>query len=508
MAKKTKLNNTDYLYNILLAICLAVLTLRLTNVESLGAGSLDPSQDLPSEFFSTLMSFLILVSLAIFVSIRLFRKKERWIKNHTEWPVLIFSLIAILVTIFASERRASVNSSLILLSGFALVNLISQSPNRAKTTKIVMLFLFAVAVVNIIEGFSQLTTSNQYMIDSYENNPDSQLATMSISADTLEQFLYEHRLYSRDIKGFFTNGNSMGSFALLCFFPALSLLVEQLREKQKYLPAIGMLSLQVLVLIAMIFMASSKGTMLAFIIGLFFFSGYFFLNKIKIRRKNLFFIISGMLFIFLLSAILYAGIFHTLPGGNSMVVRGQYWFSALRMLAANIFGVGADNFRFYYPQFKMPGSIETVVDPHNFLLSIACQFGLIGAIAFLLSYLMPMWKLAESEPLAAEKNSQDGGRRHLLIAALSAIVMLVFRPILIPVEAGDDFAVCAYVSITMFILPALIFFGWALFMDKHISGRFSFRSLRVGLVCSIIAFLSHNFIDFAIFDPGNFLAFS
>jgi hypothetical protein len=58
---------------------------------------------------------------------------------------------------------------------------------------------------------------------------------------------------------------------------------------------------------------------------------------------------------------------------KSLAFRLEYWLGALRMLRDHwLFGVGLGNFQNYYPQYKLPTASETVADPHNWILDIAC----------------------------------------------------------------------------------------------------------------------------------------
>ena len=78
--------------------------------------------------------------------------------------------------------------------------------------------------------------------------------------------------------------------------------------------------------------------------------------------------------------LVWYGITHdTLPGGKSMLVRWEYWVGAARIYAAHpLTGAGPGSFADYYPTYKIPAALETVKDPHNFILSILTQYGPLG----------------------------------------------------------------------------------------------------------------------------------
>ncbi|AQQ10141.1 Lipid A core - O-antigen ligase [Sedimentisphaera cyanobacteriorum] len=506
MAVKKKKKTSELMLLICCGFFLAMAAVRLTTVEALGLNRIDPLTDISVNFSFLLITVLCLSAFCIYLFSRLGSNASGWIKNGSEIPALIFAVIAALLCFFASEKRAAVNHSLMLISGLCLFHLITQLKDRNLAGKLLLAVLFGACAVNFAEGLFQLSQSNEYMIKAYEENPQAQLEALSIAPGSLDEFMYEHRLYSNEIKGFFTNSNAMGSLALLCFFPSLALFLSSVREKSETKSRL-LLGVQTACILSMVVFASSKGCFLALFAGLVLFGGAM-LFKISGRKKILaFWIIALGGFGAVLAAAAYAALNQTLPGGGSMHVRGQYWFGGVRMLADNIWGVGADNFRFFYPHFKPPEAMETVTDPHNFILSLACQFGILGLGAFLAAYFLPIWKSfkidGDNQPLQAESYKPAA-----ITAGAGALAMLILRPLLIPVQYSENAGANSYAAAFMFIFPAVVFFGWAFFLSKHGVKKLNFSYLKTGLICGIAAFLIHNTIDFAIFETGNFLAFS
>ncbi|OXU14449.1 O-antigen ligase family protein [Sedimentisphaera salicampi] len=506
MAAKKKKKTTKKMLLLCCGFFLAMAGVRLTTVEALGINRIDPISDIPVNFRFLMITVSCLIAFCIYLFSRLRSSSPGWAKNGSEIPALIFAAIAGLLCFFASEKRAAVNHSLMLISGLCLFQLITQLEDRKLASKLILALLFGACAVNFAEGIFQLSQSNEYIIKAYEENPQAQLEALSITPGTLDEFMYEHRLYSNEIKGFFTNSNAMGSLALLCFFPSLALFLSSFREKSEAKSRL-LLGVQTICILAMVVLASSKGCFLALIGGLVLF-GACFLFKAAGRKKSLaFWGIAAAGLLAVLTAAAYAGLNQTLPGGGSMHVRGQYWFAGVRMLADNIWGVGADNFRFFYPHFKLPEAMETVTDPHNFILSLACQFGILGLAAILAAYVLPIWKSfkndSDNQSLQAESYKPAA-----LLAGAGALAMIILRPLLIPVQYSENSGANSYAAAIMFIFPAVVFFGWAFFLSKHGVKKLNFSNLKTGLLCGIAALLIHNTIDFAIFETGNFLAFS
>jgi len=140
------------------------------------------------------------------------------------------------------------------------------------------------------------------------------------------------------------------------------------------------------------------------------------------------------------AAILYGLSHGRLPGGNSMLVRWQYWYASVQMYSDHPFtGVGPGNFAQFYPHYKTAAALETVADPHNFLLNILTQYGPIGLVGFVAAVFIPLAKIIFSTPVKTTPDKHTGQSHFFITAAI---------------------------------------------------------------FCAILGFLLHNCIDFAIFEPG------
>lgn len=83
---------------------------------------------------------------------------------------------------------------------------------------------------------------------------------------------------------------------------------------------------------------------------------------------------------------------------KSFRYRGEYWTGTWRMLTADavswLAGVGPGNFRPHYLQFKLPQSSEEIAEPHNLILDLWANGGLlalIGLVVLLAAGTRPLW---------------------------------------------------------------------------------------------------------------------
>ena len=118
---------------------------------------------------------------------------------------------------------------------------------------------------------------------------------------------------------------------------------------------------------------------------------HYFADRLK-THKNAVLVACLLLFVAGTGLVTLYGLkYNRLPGGGGMLVRWQYWHASVKMYADHPFtGVGPGNFTHFYPRYKQASALESVADPHNFLLSILTQYGPIGLAGFLAMILIPL----------------------------------------------------------------------------------------------------------------------
>jgi O-antigen ligase len=275
------------------------------------------------------------------------------------------------------------------------------------------------------------------------------------------------------------------------------------------------LEIPVTVIFNVLIITESKGA----IIGLFF-AGFLlavfirFRAWLKVHRKA---ILELCIFIVVASGftIAWYGLKHNrLPGGNSMLVRWQYWHATAEMIAHHpLTGVGPGNFTAFYSRYKPAAALESISDPHNFLLSILSQYGPLGLVGFLIVMVLPLWKIIfpgasvsseviREQPLVFKTN--------VITTIIVVWVGLLLAQIFIGPAAGSgNIAVPIYIA-TRFFVPSFVIFTIALllFRDQFaVDGRAKRNvgkaSITTAVIfCALLGVVLHNLTDFAIFEPG------
>ncbi|MGB7582805.1 MAG: O-antigen ligase family protein [Sedimentisphaerales bacterium] len=520
---KTKIDNSKnkflaLLETLLFPFCIAVIVLRATSSEAPTPQSSPIQAVLNDTVFSLCVSGILIFTFLIWCLAKLFSNRPSF-KISSSILGLVFLITGIIITtLYAANKRSAITSAVTLLAPIFMAIMLTCLLDSHTKIKILLITLASLGVVAFIQSADQFFIENNLMIQQYQDDPDAMLQQLGIQKNSFNHILLEHRLYSKDVRSFFTTGNSAGSFAILTSFAAIALLAEILKNRKSFPKLSGNRALAVL-LIAFILLGllltRSKGA-----IGAFFFTIiiFFFLMRSKRPKlpKN---IILAVCLVGIL-ALAYAAALYglrtgRLPGGNSMLVRWQYWDASAKMfLDKHFLGVGGGNFSSYYPQYKTPSAPETVSDPHCFALSILTQYGPLALLGFLIIILVPLWRNSLDDNINLETTQAHNFINLATLCALvTAVVLIVLRPFILPQTAAPTFDEKIYVLFSLYAAPAAAFaVGVALFAKTLQTSpkEYNLQNTHItsiALFCGILGFIIHNLIDFAIFEPGILTAF-
>jgi tetratricopeptide (TPR) repeat protein len=503
------------LESLLLAVCLCVIALRCTYLESIFGPTTNTNALLTNMAFSLLISSVLIFAAGLWVFTTLCRKIPQYRPSGIGFGLAVFSTASILAIMFATNKSASIISAATLIAPMLMAILLIQIIDSPAKLRILLWVIIALAVAATHQCFDQRFSSNQAMVDDYQQNQQQHLEVIGITPNTLQHFQYEHRLYSKDIRGFLTTSNSTGSFFLLALFASVALLGDKaVRVSDKSaLPQLLCYCLMTAIIAAGLFATRSKGAISAGIIGVCMFGLYLVAGRFLRRYRTVILIICIALGVVVLVVVIHYGITNgRLPGGNSMLVRWQYWLGGFDMFKDHpFFGAGPACFADYYIHYKIPAAPETVSDPHNFILSLLCRFGPLGLLGFLAAVFLPLWETIYSDRNTnqAIRKSQPGIPTSLmtLVAVFLLITLLIIRPFIMADYLGANAIEVLSVALILYIAPTGIFLlaGWLLWACEKSSPLVSapfFRVSSAALFCGIASVLIHNLIDFAIFEPG------
>ncbi|MGA1979828.1 MAG: O-antigen ligase family protein [Sedimentisphaerales bacterium] len=509
---------------ILLALCLCVIALRTTYTESPAAQSAT-SANLSDNLYTLSVSAVLFFSFVLWFICGLCSPRFLYRFTAIEIGLCLFCIAAIIAGLAASNKRAAITDAVCLIAPVLMAVLLVQILDSQSKIKLVLVVIAALGVVSSYQCAEQFFVSNQATIAQYEQAPQTILEPFGIQSGSIQQFLFEHLLYSRDVRGFFTTGNSAGSFAILASFAAVALFIDKFKNRQS-LTSLIKCGVAVAVIVFGLIITRSKGAIAASLIAAFFFVAFlYFGDWLKLHKKAI--LLVCLLFLITVGCAIaaYGSAHDRLPGGNSMLVRWQYWYVSAKMYADHrLTGVGPGNFAHFYTHYKPAAAAESVSDPHNFLLSILTQYGPLGLVGFLAMLFIPLWRTIPSS--LVRQSASEGGSiekkqadhqpsfRTLAITYLTivSVALLFIRPMIMLVTIGDTFEVMLYLIFTLYVAPVIAYAVgfWLLTADTktRVTGHGARGTyIPVALFCAVLGLLLHNLIDFAIFEPPVFTAF-
>jgi hypothetical protein len=462
------------------------------------------------------VSTALIFSFVAWIVLSFCSRKFSYRLSGIETGLLLFCVAAVISGLAAPDKRGAINNFTGLVAPILMALLLVQVLDSQTKIKLILILIVALGMVSTYRCWEQYS-DNEHLIKFYEQDPDGALVQHRIEPNSLEHFQFEHRLYSKDISGFFTTSNSAGSFSLLASFAAVVLLIERLKKRNPDSLEIAWLIMRGIAVVIVIFglvITKSKGAIFASVLSTAMFVIYLcFGNRLRAYKKV---ILIGCLLLGIAGAciIVQYGLIHgRLPGGNSMLVRWQYWEASAKMYTDHLFtGVGPGNFTHFYPHYKPASASESVADPHNFLLSILTQYGPIGLIGFLAMICIPFWTTlsvrkvnCSSETRLSEPAFKTPA---IVLAIIVSAVLLLIRPIIFPLPPTATLQERQAGIIILYIMPVIIFIGGILLASAGETAKISQSGITiVALFCAVLGVAFHNLIDFAIFEPGVFTVF-
>jgi hypothetical protein len=503
---------------ILLAAVLCVIALRSTYTEGPPAQTTTPV-NLSDNLYTLSVSAVLFLSFVFWFIYGFFSKKFLYRFTAIEIGLCLFCIAAIIAGFNASNKRAAITYSICLIAPILMAILLVQILDSQDKIKLVLAVVAALGAVSAYQCAEQFFVGNQAAIDQYEQDPQTILEPFGIEPGSLQQFLFEHRLYSGDVKGFFTTGNSAGSFAILASFAAVALFIDKFqnrRSRPSMTLSLVVCGVAVVAIVFGLIITRSKGAIIAFLIAAVIFVAFLsFGNWLRLHKKAIL-LVCLLFFIAAACAIAAYGLTcNRLPGGNSMLVRWQYWYASAKMYVNHaLTGVGPGNFAHFYTHYKPAAAAESVADPHNFLLSVLTQYGPLGLVGFLALLFLPLWKYFPSRTdFSAQLQSQPNLKSLVTIyLIIISTAMLLIRPLIMRAPIGDTFEVALYVIFTLYIAPVAAFIVGVFLLTsdnqmRAIGHQSKGTYISATLFCAVIGLLLHNLIDFAIFEPPVFTAF-
>ncbi|MGA2071179.1 MAG: O-antigen ligase family protein [Sedimentisphaerales bacterium] len=505
--------------NILFVCCIVVIALRATSSESPAPQGTPMQTPINDTVYSLCLSGTLIFAFLLWCLARIFSGRFQFKITAMGTGLAILLTGMILAAFCAANKRAAITSAVNLMAPLLMAVMLAHLLDSHAKIKILLIVLASLGIAAAFQCADQFFIENDLLIQQYQDDPDVILQPLGITRNSFNHILLEHRIYSKDVRGFFSTGNSAGSFAIITSFAAIAILAELLKNRKSFPSLSGNRALAAIVVAVALFglfITRSRGAVCAFLMAVAIFAYLLRSTRPKLS-KNIILAACVIGVIALVPLVAWFGLkFGRIPGGNSMLVRWQYWRAAAQMfLDHHLTGVGGGNFTSFYPQYKPFAAPETVSDPHCFILSILTQFGPLALLGFLIIILSPLWHASLADPETLETPSNRRFPNLVAICAIvTAMVIIIIRPFILPQSNAATFDEKLFVMFTAYIAPAAAFaVGVSLFaktLQTTTPKEYNLQNTHltaIAIFCGVLGVIIHNLIDFAIFEPGVLTAF-
>lgn len=439
-------------------------------------------------------------------------KRRRWRLTGLEIGVAILVIAGVMSFFAASNKRLALNASFDWLTYILAIFLLANLTRDRLRVAILLGALTASGLTSALRCVIFTTIEHPETVAQYMEERETFWGRQNVPLDDPRVDLYERRLKAGEASGFIPYSNVQGSFLMLIGLVTLGL-ADVVRRARALRVVMILLAL---LLLASIWMTGSLGAGLAGIAGLVLYV-VLRLRRDRIERSWRRCLVIGWGLVVGMTGLvfLYGYARGGLPG-ESLQYRWNYWTVTADIIAESPWwGVGAANFDRAYLKHKPPQFPEEVANPHNFVLHIASEWGIVGGLGLVLALaggsIVAARRGAISGHVGQGTSAESEPDGHSLSRGIAGVALLFLfaRLCLIGLSVSADDAGIAYVffDVACYGLAWVVSFAAVTWIVYHFGDRVGQRD-RLACFCGVAAFLLHNVIEFSLFYPGTLAAFA
>lgn len=172
---------------------------------------------------------------------------------------------------------------------------------------------------------------------------------------------------------------------------------------------------------------------------------------------------AALLGVTLMTGIIDAEVISESP--KSLRYRLEYWAATSQMILEHPWlGCGPGNFRQNYLHYKLPGASEEILDPHNLLLDVWANAGIVawaGLMASLIWGVRAGWKATQlaTQPLPSETFTRRQIRGEGVLAAAAGPGLVILQQLI--------FGVDVEVRLWLFLVAAMLWGAWSMVTNER-----------------------------------------
>jgi hypothetical protein len=412
---------------------------------------------------------------------------------------LAFAALAAVSFCWASDRYAAAVGASHLLAAGALLWAMSQIVHDWQSASGIAAMCLGLLLCYLAQGIYYETVDLPDLRDRWVNDVGGtrtkllQQHNWAEGSFPAKQFAL--KILHGDLSTFFNSANTFAAMLALLGVVVTGLFLSRLHEKK---------SLALLVLpipfFWLLWLTQCKAAFvtLALAIGIFLIL-HFTSPILSLFRKTIYFLFIAVFLAGIALTVQY-GLRHGNLHNDSLNFRWRYWIAASHIFREHpLLGVGWNSFGEHYLAVRLPAAPEEIKDPHNMLVRVLTELGIVGSGLFIAFLATAWWRMTQPTiPAPADRGIITA--RSLMAAMILAFLINLYSTI-------DYSQISAYVFIEVirrFLYLGLLLIAIIFVLNTRTKQLDSspMKWFPAAIAIGLGLFLIHNLIDFAIFDPS------
>ncbi len=528
-----------WLNRIALVLTLAILIARLTMLETLrDPSAVSPNTSIPPRApganTSVLLDWLSLLP-AVLICLRagLFSRLAL-VGSAAAVALAGVAAWAVLSTAWAGDKLAAVVGAFHLVSLATVFWTILQLTRDWLSLRLLAAVSVGILLVLVVHGALYTTIDAAELRRNWVEHKTELLQQRNLEADSFAAHQLERKIISGEVPGFAASPNTYGAQLVLLAFVLIGVSVQRICDRAPagwwIVPALALLPT-----VWMIYETDSRTALGTPVLGLIFCAILLGFRPFSPGRRRFFFWLALAVALLGMAALVAHGLHHGTLFHDSLTFRWRYWVASWRIFVDHPWrGVGWNQFGQYYVGTRLPIAAEEIKDPHNFLVRVFVELGLVGGVMFVLWLLRAGWEaavnvlasetddrldpldLAPTAPLVTSARASNATGVQIDARALALPTVIGVAGILLNIFCTIDWSQeAAYngfellkrlLYLCVFVLGASI-----VVLDPRDASRCDARPapwLVRFMVIAAALFLVHNSIDFSLWENGAGLLFA
>lgn len=350
----------------------------------------------------------------------------------------------------------------------------------------------------------------------WSENREKFLKERGLADDPFLAQQFEQRVLAGELMGFFVSPNTMGAVVVLLALVSIGLLAQRAADLKKGTGVIfALAALPIPFSLWMIYHTRSRTALATPLLAIaLLLLAWLKRDWLAAHAKKAFLAAlagGGLVAV----AVIGHGLYHKTLFHESLTFRWVYWSGAMNIVKAYpITGVGLDNFGLHYLAARLPTAPEEIKDPHNLVVKMMTELGIVGALLLLAWLGRLAWEATRPVvPPAGQEQATPPyrGAKVILTFVFIASIGLVIN-LFCSVDYGADALYALNETLRKVILFAALMLAAALaaltsLRDPALDGRPA-PLLLYALLVGLGIFLLHNLIDFSLFETGPMMLFA